>query len=156
MIDLITGAFLVIVTVFILLPALILLISRYIIKKKIEKRMDDIRKRFHGRDLSGDPNPDNMSGVSLEDLMFYFGHTFGMDWSANSNSPENGSDNSSPQNSAPAEKQKKIPADVGEYVDFQEIAVTEYSETSTCSTDGETYTEESRITDVEWEDVPEE
>lgn len=52
-------------------------------------------------------------------------------------------------------KRKKIDAEVGEYVDFEEVEVTE-STTQTDGGDGGSRVEfkaESQVTDVEWEDV---
>ena len=56
--------------------------------------------------------------------------------------------------SAPAAKPKKIGKDVGEYVAYENITVSETTTSTTTDSGGSTtvYTE-SRITDVEWEDV---
>lgn len=50
-------------------------------------------------------------------------------------------------------KRKKIAADVGEYVEFQEVAVS-VKVTDENGDTSEIYESESRIVDVEWEDLP--
>lgn len=56
--------------------------------------------------------------------------------------------------SSPATKPKKIGKDVGEYVAYENITVTETTTSTTTDADGNTTVySESRITDVEWEDV---
>ncbi len=53
----------------------------------------------------------------------------------------------------PSDKKKKIGKDVGEYISFEEITVTE-TESTVSDNAGNTFTEvEQQITDVEWEDV---
>lgn len=56
--------------------------------------------------------------------------------------------------SGPAQRRKKIDPSVGEYVKFQEIAVTDStSQSDTAGSHDTTYTVEQQITDAEWEDI---
>ncbi len=55
--------------------------------------------------------------------------------------------------SAPTQRRKKIDPNVGEYVKFQEITVTETTQQSADDTSRTTYTVEQQITDAEWEDI---
>lgn len=52
--------------------------------------------------------------------------------------------------SAPAPRRKKIDPEIGEYVKFQEIAVTE---TDTARSEDTTYTVEQQVSDAVWEDI---
>ncbi len=59
--------------------------------------------------------------------------------------------------SNPTPHRKKIDPNVGEYVNFQEISVTETTSTATDPTTGDTkttYTVEQQVTDAEWVDIP--
>lgn len=55
-------------------------------------------------------------------------------------------------NSQPQPKQKKIDPNVGEYVEFEEIQVSE-TKTQTSTYSSATYKSESQIDDVEWEEI---
>ena len=57
-----------------------------------------------------------------------------------------------PHASAPRRKAKKIDRDTGEYVRFEEVEVSE-EELVMAQNTTETYTTESQITDIEWEDI---
>lgn len=50
-------------------------------------------------------------------------------------------------------RKKKIGKDVGEYVKFSEITVSEQEKRSSASSPA-TYTTEQQVTDIEWEDIP--
>lgn len=59
--------------------------------------------------------------------------------------------------STPSPHRKKIDPNVGEYVSFQEISVTESSQTTTDtsgSSSKNNYTTEQQVTDAEWVDIP--
>lgn len=64
--------------------------------------------------------------------------------------------NESPKHPEPPVKKKKIDATVGEYVSFEEIPLPpDYDpKTDTMYSRTETVITESRIVDVEWEDIP--
>lgn len=54
----------------------------------------------------------------------------------------------------PQTKKKKITNDMGEYVEWEEVSVTESTETTTSSNESaKTYTREEQVTDVKWEDI---
>lgn len=55
--------------------------------------------------------------------------------------------------SAPTQRRKKIDPEVGEYVKFQEITVTETTQQPTGDTPHTSYPIEQQITDAEWEDI---
>jgi len=55
--------------------------------------------------------------------------------------------------SAPGFRKKKIGKDVGEYVKFSEITVTETENTRSPEGNDGSYTTEQQVTDVEWEDI---
>lgn len=53
---------------------------------------------------------------------------------------------------APAVRRKKIGKDVGEYVKFQEVAVTDASRQQSSDT-RTSYTREEQVTDIDWEEI---
>ncbi|MCM1449266.1 MAG: DUF4834 family protein [Clostridiales bacterium] len=54
--------------------------------------------------------------------------------------------------SAPEKKRKKIDSNVGEYVQFQEVKVTETTNSST-EENTQGYTVEQQVSDAEWEEI---